>query len=159
MAEPKKWRLQMIPASKKDALMAFVHGSTATARAVECNLMTVDSLLDDLLIEEYEGMHQILLSLGVINAGQLADVLFRELGLPDEVSHEHASKYLAGFEYDSGHSKLEASTCAGQLVTPLARLIRASRIVNTMANACWMLSDLRMSTLLGMKLLLRPSDG
>lgn len=76
----------------------------------------------------------------------------------DELTQEHASKYLAGFQYDSFHSKLEVSTFAGQLTTPLARLIRASRILKTMADACWMRSDLRRYAIVGMRVLLRASD-
>lgn len=117
-------------------------------KSINDNLDDLKNLFNDSIVEkEYQAVHQILVRLGVTNADDLEKVIGEELGdLGEDVTEEHAKRFLAAFSYDSGHSKLGAAAFGGEILSPLARFIRLDRIWWSVVDCCQKLGDLQSDT-------------
>jgi len=112
---------------------------------LEHRIAAVDDPTGDMFQEEYDSVHSTLVRLGVINADKLSYVYSVMCldKLPDVVTSEFVRDFLEEFEFDSSHSKIEALISGDQLIAPIARLVRASRIFGTVFQSLLDLMSVR----------------
>ena len=104
----------------------------------------IHDLHDTFVEREYRIMHEMLVSLGVTNPDDLEQIAISELGhVTDEITVEHAERFLAALEYVSSHRAIAAANSAGAILHPLDRLLRAIQIWSGLRDCCSCLSQLR----------------
>ena len=104
---------------------------------MEKEIWTAYGLAAHVQSDEWHEVSRLLVNLGVVNPGDLGDIMDAMMdSFKLAVTEEVVQRYMMAFEYSSAHSKVEASLRASELIDPVYRLVRATRLGDILSEFC-----------------------